>query len=163
MDMGGGMGGMAPPHTANATTGAPAPPHHPHKMTTMMHMTFFWGKDGYILFSGWPGTGTGMYVLALFVTFALAVLVEFLTRCRLMMGQGGGLARGVAKTMVHAIRMGLAYLIMLALMSFNGGVFIAAIVGHMVGFLIFGSGAFGKRGELQPPYVKTSDVPTMNC
>lgn len=155
MDMGGTSGVVPPTAMAN--------PHGGHEMKKMtMHMTFFWGKDGDILFSGWPGTRTGMYVLALVVTFALAVLVEFLSRCRLISEERGGVARGLARTLAHAVRVGLAYLIMLALMSFNGGVFILAVLGHAVGFLIFGSGVFGKR-ESPPPYVKASDATPVSC
>ncbi|URE46034.1 Ctr copper transporter family [Musa troglodytarum] len=62
-------------------------------------MTFFWGENVEILFSGWPGDrGFGMYLLA--------------------------------------VRMGLAYLVMLAVMSFNGGVLGAAVAGHALGFLL---------------------------
>ncbi|OAY67780.1 Copper transporter 6, partial [Ananas comosus] len=45
-----------------------------------VHMTFFWGKNSEILFSGWPGARGGMYALALIVVFLLAVLVEWTAR-----------------------------------------------------------------------------------
>eukprot|EP00268_Persea_americana_P019520 TRINITY_DN19999_c0_g1_i2.p1 TRINITY_DN19999_c0_g1~~TRINITY_DN19999_c0_g1_i2.p1 ORF type:complete len:111 (-),score=2.59 TRINITY_DN19999_c0_g1_i2:119-451(-) len=38
--------------------------------------------------------------------------------------------------------MDLAYLVMLAIMSFNVRVLIAAVIGHAIGFLIFGSRVF---------------------
>ncbi|KAM0952146.1 putative Ctr copper transporter [Dioscorea sansibarensis] len=100
---------------------------------SLMHMTFYWGKNSAILFTGWPGTSTGMYVLALVLVFVLAVLVEWLGHCRVVAGHG------LVRTAVHTVRVGLAYMVMLALMSFNVGVFIVAVVGHGVGFLIFGS------------------------
>ncbi|KAK9123816.1 hypothetical protein Sjap_013418 [Stephania japonica] len=106
----------------------------------MMHMSFFWGKACEVLFSGWPGSKTSMYVVALVFVFVLALLVEFLSHTRLSKGGSTYVASGLLHTFVHTIRVGLAYLVMLALMSFNGGVFIAAIAGHAVGFLIFGSG-----------------------
>ncbi|URD77078.1 Copper transporter [Musa troglodytarum] len=40
-----------------------------------------------------------------------------------------------------ALRVGLAYLGMIAIMSFNGGVLIVAVAGHALGFLLFGSAA----------------------
>ncbi|KAK4780573.1 hypothetical protein SAY87_016679 [Trapa incisa] len=153
------MTGMAPPPADKIS------PHFGHDMNKkkmMMHMTFFWGKDGSILFTGWPGTSTGMYALALALTFALAVLMEFLSRCRLVREDSSGAVVGLVRTAAHAVRVGLAYLIMLALMSFNGGVFLAAVAGHAVGFLIFGSGVFGKFGSL-PSNAKGSDPISACC
>ncbi|CAD6236571.1 unnamed protein product [Miscanthus lutarioriparius] len=152
MDMGGGghgMGGMAmaPP---------PSPPGAHGGMRMRMrytHMTFFWGKDSEILFSGWPGARGGMYALALVAVFALAFLLEFLGSRGLDVAllpsaaAGGGrrVAAGAARAVVHALRVGVAYLLMLALMSFNGGVFLAAVAGHAAGFLAFRAGLFGDR------------------
>ncbi|KAI5576229.1 hypothetical protein BDE02_09G031100 [Populus trichocarpa] len=143
--------GMSPPPSTpmNGTDGMD------HKMMT--HMTFFWGKDTLILFSGWPGTSTGMYVLALVFIFVLAVLVEWLSHCRLVKPGSNNVAAGLIQALMHAVRVGLAYMVMLAVMSFNGGVFIVAVAGHVVGFFIFGSRVF-KDTEM-PPYHKTSDLP----
>jgi copper transporter 1 len=38
---------------------------------------------------------------------------------------------------MHAVSVGLAYMVMLAVMSFNGGVSIVAVAGHLVGFFFF--------------------------
>ncbi|MBA0794694.1 hypothetical protein Gohar_019000 [Gossypium harknessii] len=132
-----------------------------HKM--MMHMTFFWGSDAEILFSGWPGTRTGMYVLALIVVFLLAFMVEGISHFRLMKpGSTHHVTAGLVQTLLHALRVGLAYLVMLAIMSFNGGVFLAAVAGHSLGFLLFGSHVFNKPSATVPND-KTSDLPPMSC
>ncbi|XP_057548379.1 copper transporter 6-like [Amaranthus tricolor] len=116
--------------------------HSNHNMM-MMHMTFYWGKNGEILFSGWPGTRTGMYVVALVVVFLLALLVEWFAGSRLGKRDGKGVVPILLRTLVHALRMGLAYFLMLAVMSFNVGIFIVVIVGHAIGYWIFGSGKDG--------------------
>lgn len=146
------MPGMSPPLPSTPMNGTDGMHH---KMT--MHMTFFWGKETLILFSGWPGTSTGMYVLALVFVFVLAVLVEWLSHCRLAKPGSSNVAAGLIQAVVHAVRVGLAYMVMLAVMSFNGGVFIVAVAGHLVGFLIFGSRVF-KDTEMTP-YHKTFELP----
>ncbi|WOL13029.1 copper transporter 6-like [Canna indica] len=137
MDHGGGMSGMA--------TAKPS----------YTHMTFFWGKNSEILFAGWPGSRGGMYALALVVVFALAILLEWIHHCRLVLWlEGAGkVAAGLAQTAQHAVRIGLAYLLMLAVMSFNGGLFIVVVFGHALGFLFFGSSVFRKSttcGDVAP-------------
>ncbi|KAL2486428.1 Copper transporter 6 [Abeliophyllum distichum] len=116
-----GMGGMSPPTPPGAV-------HHRHMM---MHMTFFWGKNTEILFTGWPGYDHP--------------------------------GHGLLQTLMYAIRIALAYIVMLAVMSFNGGVFLVAVAGHTVGFFVFGSRVFKKQSP--PPEVlgKTSDLPRMSC
>ncbi|XP_015873872.3 copper transporter 1 [Ziziphus jujuba] len=148
------MGDMASPPSMNGTEGMP----HHHKMM-MMHMTFFWGKNAEILFNKWPGTSTGMYVLALVFIFVLALLVEWLSHCKLIKDGSNHVAAGLVQTFLHAIRVGLAYMVMLAVMSFNVGVFLVAIAGHTVGFFFFGSRVF-KKSEFEKA---GSDLPPMSC
>ncbi|CAN0854540.1 Copper transporter 6, partial [Linum grandiflorum] len=141
MDQGGmpGMGGGGPPMSGNAT--------HPMKMMAM-HMTFYWGRSAEVLFAGWPGSSGGMYALALIFVFALGFLVEWLSHSRFMNpNHSGNTAAGLVQTAVHSVRVGLSYLAMLAVMSFNGGVFLAAIGGHTLGFFLFGSNVFKKSDE----------------
>ena len=66
-----GMGGMSKPSTMN-------------NPMVMSQMTFFWSKNAYILFCGWPGTSIGMYVLALIFIFVLSIFVEWLSHCQLI-------------------------------------------------------------------------------
>ncbi|KAG2582681.1 hypothetical protein PVAP13_6KG190200 [Panicum virgatum] len=135
-----------------------------------MHMAFFWGHRVQVLFSNWPGDrdGVGMYVLCLLVVFALAALVEVLS------AWSRGLARRRSRdsnalgtllmTGIHAVKVGLSYLVMLATMSFNGGVFIAVLAGHAAGFFLARRGILGghaahdevptTNGALHPPELK---------
>ena len=148
-----GMGGMSPPplsSSMNGTTGMH------HKM--IMHMTFFWGKNAEILFNGWPGTNTGMYVLALVIVFVLSFLIEWLSHCRLTKPGSLNVAAGLLQTFLHALRVGLAYIVMLAVMSFNVGVLLVAVAGHTLGFFFFASRIFNK-----PAAVTGSDLPPMSC
>jgi len=134
------------------------------------HMAFFWGHRVQVLFSNWPGDrdGVGMYVLCLLVVFALAALVEVLS------AWSRGLARRRSRdsnalgtllmTGIHAVKVGLSYLVMLATMSFNGGVFIAVLAGHAAGFFLARRGILGghaahdevptTNGALHPPEPK---------
>ncbi|KAK9010146.1 hypothetical protein V6N11_036660 [Hibiscus sabdariffa] len=111
-----------------------------------MHTSFYWGHESQILFSGWPGSSRGMYALALFFVFGLAVIVECLSYRSIVKPEANKVAAWFFKTAMHTVRAGLSYIVMLAVMSFNGGVFLAAVSGHAAGFLIFGSKAFGKHG-----------------
>ncbi|XP_031122655.1 copper transporter 1-like [Ipomoea triloba] len=130
---------------------------HGHAHGHMMHMTFFWGKNAEVLFSGWPGYDHfGMYILSLLVVFALAFLVEWVSNRGGVEDSESQVAAGLLETAVYAVRIGLAYIVMLAVMSFNGGVFLAAIAGHTLGFFFFGSVAF-KKSPLTS-YVKRSDL-----
>ncbi|XP_057953053.1 copper transporter 6-like [Malania oleifera] len=137
---------------------------HPMKHHMMMHMTFFWGKNAEILFSGWPGSRAGMYSLALIFVFALAFLVEWLSHCRLIKPGSEDAASGILQTAIHAVRVALAYMVMLAVMSFNVGVFLVAVGGHAVGFLLFGSRVFRRTPE-QPHLQKQagSDFGPLSC
>ncbi|CAL4961177.1 unnamed protein product [Urochloa decumbens] len=163
MDMGGGhdMGGMMAPPPSPAAGGAHAGAGGMGMDMGMRmrytHMTFFWGKDSEILFTGWPGADGGMYALALVAVFALAFVLEFLGSRKLDSllpsavagGNGRRAAAGAVRAAVYAVRVGGAYLLMLALMSFNGGLFLVAVAGHAAGFLAFKAGLFGDGGRAQ--------------
>ncbi|CAI9098341.1 OLC1v1034970C1 [Oldenlandia corymbosa var. corymbosa] len=144
--------GITPPlpirHHHNITAAAPPPPPPPppdghHKsFSSLMH--FYWGTHAEILFSGWPGNSKGMYGLALVFVFFLAVFVEMFSNINLVKPESKRAGPVVLQTVVHGIRSGLAFMVMLSVMSYNGGVFIAAVLGHAVGYVIFGSPVFKK-------------------
>lgn len=131
----------------NATAG-----HVHHHRSVLMHLAFYWGKNAEFLFSGWPGSSTGMYALALIFVFGLAVLVEWLSHCKHIKPGANRVASGLFQTGIHAVRAGFVYMVMLAVMSYNGGVFIVAVLGHAVGFFLFGSRVLKELG-------RTSDLP----
>ncbi|XP_006646372.1 copper transporter 3-like [Oryza brachyantha] len=157
------MGG----HGSMAMAPAPAAPG---RRKRYMHMTFYWGKNSEILFTGWPGASGGMYALALVAVFALAVLLEFLgSPCVLLLLQepssssSRGSRRRAAAAVVHAVRVGVGYLLMLALMSFNVGVLLAAVAGHAVGFLAFRAGLCGGRVQADGRRNKAELAPAACC
>lgn len=103
----------------------------------MMHMSFYWGKDAIILFSGWPNGTLGMYILAFFCVFLLAAAIEiFSVSPTAKTGTDNPRAGALIQTCVYAVRVGFVYMVMLAVMSFNLGIFIAAVAGHTVGFFL---------------------------
>lgn len=105
-------------------------------MPMEMQMSFYWGKQATVLFSGWPNNSVGMYILALFFVFFLAITTEILSNQPLVKRGTSPLKGGLILASVHFFRTGLAYLVMLAVMSFNVGIFIAAVAGHTLGFFI---------------------------
>ncbi|KAJ6913217.1 copper transporter 6-like [Populus alba x Populus x berolinensis] len=102
-----------------------------------MHMSFYWGKDAIILFSGWPNGSLGMYILAFFCVFLLAAAIEiFSVSPTAKTGTDNPRVGALIQTCVYAVRVGFGYMVMLAVMSFNLGIFIAAVAGHTVGFFL---------------------------
>ncbi|EEF28206.1 copper transporter 4 [Ricinus communis] len=149
-------GGSVSSLTSACTTGSSTSTSsiHVHRKA-LTHMTFFWGHTTEVLFKGWPGSSSGMYALALIFVFVLAVVVEWFNYCSIIKPGTNKVAAGFFRTGMHAVRTGLSYMVMLAVMSFNGGIFLAAVGGHAVGFSLFGSKVFNKS-EKKP------DLPPIN-
>ncbi|KAI9080085.1 hypothetical protein K1719_037901 [Acacia pycnantha] len=125
-----------------------------------IHTTMYWGHKAYVLFPCWPGDNAAMYGVALVLVFTMAVLVEWLSFTDMVKLKPGknDVVVGVLKTVIYGVRTGLSYLVMLAVMSFNGGVFVVAIVGHVIGFLVFGTQAIIRRKKAGSDTDKASDL-----
>ncbi|XP_008784314.1 copper transporter 5.1-like [Phoenix dactylifera] len=131
----------------------------------MMHMTFYWGKKVTILFDSWRTESWPGYALSLVALFLAAAFYQYMEDRRIRLkifarskpssplsvetplllsvaaGRPWAPAR-LASAVLFGLNSGIGYLLMLAVMSFNGGVFVAIIVGLAVGYLLFRS-----RGE----------------
>ncbi|XP_027353346.1 copper transporter 1-like [Abrus precatorius] len=105
-------------------------------MMMKMQMSFYWGKDAIVLFSGWPKHSVGMYIFAIIFVFFLALVSEVLSNQPLIKRGTSPLMGGLIQAIVYLFRISFTYLVMLAVMSFNVGIFIAAVVGHSLGFFI---------------------------
>lgn len=127
----------------------------------MKHMTFFWGTVVEILFPGWPGKSFYSYTSALISVFLVSFVVEWLLHTRFINKNTDNITAGILQSAMYAIRVGLAYLVMLAVMSFNVGVLLAAVAGYTVGFLIYGSRLF--QSSKITPFLDTADLPPLNC
>ncbi|KAF0911982.1 hypothetical protein E2562_012793 [Oryza meyeriana var. granulata] len=144
---------MPMPMPMGPPPGGDMPPAMMPGMATPMGMSFTWGHRAVVLFPGWPGdrSGVGMYLLCLLVVLALAALVEALSAASRGLSSSSRPPHDSSRRQqllaagVHAAKMGLAYLVMLAVMSFNGGVLLAAVAGHAAGFLLARSGLLGSR------------------
>ncbi|KAK4791066.1 hypothetical protein SAY86_031479 [Trapa natans] len=125
-------------------------------------MVFSWAKgDTEFFFLDWSG-GYGLlsYSLSLRLVFLLSTFVEWLSHARLVKPGVKNVTAGILQVAMYAVRTAAAYLAMLAVMSFDGGVLLSAVCGHSLGFLIFGSQMFGKYKVEE--YQDQSDLPPLN-
>ncbi|KAI5074050.1 hypothetical protein GOP47_0012063 [Adiantum capillus-veneris] len=130
----------------------------------MMHMTFYWGKQATILFDGWKTSTWGTYSLSLAALFLASIVLQYIANLRITGSSLSGKSFSSSSSSTEAkipllgkaelslssskkllgsalfgVRVGLGYLLMLAVMSFNAGVFLAVVLGFAAGHFLFAS------------------------
>ncbi|KAK7383431.1 hypothetical protein VNO78_29110 [Psophocarpus tetragonolobus] len=127
----------------------------------MMHMTFYWGKKVTILIDSWKTDSWTSYFLSLLACLVVAAFYQYLENRRIRLklvavdrrtpppdiraplmrwGVAGDKAKlGVkfAEAVLFGVNSAIGYLLMLAIMSFNGGVFLSIVVGLVIGYFFF--------------------------
>ncbi|XVE97777.1 hypothetical protein REPUB_Repub03eG0048000 [Reevesia pubescens] len=125
----------------------------------MMHMTFYWSRQVTVLFSSWRTDSWLSYALTLLACLLASAFYQYLEHVRYRVRRGGKRAMGTVEEplllqpkagkrgkwsmvkivggLLFGLSSALGYLLMLAIMSFNGGVFLAIVLGLTVGFLVF--------------------------
>ncbi|XP_062022213.1 copper transporter 5.1 [Rosa rugosa] len=133
----------------------------------MMHMTFYWSKQVTLLFDSWSTTTWLGYALTLLACLIVPAFYQYLeglrVRLRLASSAGKAAAAGsdpietpllraklagggkfsvvkLAGAVIFAVNSAIGYMLMLAVMSYNGGVFVAIVLGLAIGYLFFRSG-----------------------
>eukprot|EP01018_Ginkgo_biloba_P008097 Gb_03879 [translate_table: standard] len=117
-----------------------------------------------LLFDGWKTQTWPTYCLSLLAVFLFSVFHEYVVHLRsrfkdISTGRGSGGIRApllgqsfrvytskIVESVLFGLNVGLGYMLMLAVMSFNGGVFSAAVLGFVFGHFIFRSGSEEKGG-----------------
>ncbi|KAM1353093.1 hypothetical protein TB2_032314 [Malus domestica] len=94
------------------------------------------GQGGYNLIQRLANESTAMYILALLLLFVLAFAMETLSAWPNVKPSMNPIVAGLAQASVYAVRIGMGYLVMLAVMSFNARIFIVAVAGHTFGYFI---------------------------
>ncbi|KAG2280033.1 hypothetical protein Bca4012_048271 [Brassica carinata] len=132
----------------------------------MMHMTFYWGIKATILFDFWKTDSWLSYILTLLACFVFAAFYQYLENRRLQFKSlsstrgvsaplipksGTRSAAKAASVLLFGVNAAIGYLLMLAAMSFNGGVFIAIVVGLTAGHLVFRSEDDGADAAAENP------------
>ncbi|XP_039120150.1 copper transporter 5.1-like [Dioscorea cayenensis subsp. rotundata] len=127
----------------------------------MMHMTFYWGKTVTILFDSWRTDSWFSYLLSLLALFIASSFYQYMEDRRirfkilarsksppsppsvqtplLLSSSSSAAAARLAASVIFGVNSAIGYLLMLAVMSFNGGVFVAVIFGLAFGYFLFRS------------------------
>lgn len=125
----------------------------------MMSTWFLTSNHVTLLVKGWETENTPLYIASLVAVFVFGFLYEALSLSQLWIQQRvisktilvhvhqeqkpasqiADLGKRSLLTLVYGVRIGVGYLIMLAVMSFNLGVYLAVVLGMAVGFFLLRS------------------------
>ncbi|XP_071699096.1 copper transporter 5.1 [Rutidosis leptorrhynchoides] len=124
----------------------------------MMHMTFYWSNNVTLLIDSWHTDSWFTYFLTLIVCFAVSIFYQFMEDLRIrfkikstskasvendpLLYTKFSSSRRQARVVgcvLFGLNSGINYFMMLAVMSFNGGVFVSIVVGLAVGYWWFRS------------------------
>ncbi|GAB2218194.1 hypothetical protein Droror1_Dr00001413 [Drosera rotundifolia] len=110
----------------------------------MMHSTLYWGTTVTLLFDPWTTNSYTSYFLALLLCSLTAASFHFIEAQRLKLNRSVHSAlvesrKGVRLVLAAlvGVESAIGYVLMLCMMSFNGGVLVAVVVGGAVGYLLF--------------------------
>lgn len=122
----------------------------------MMHMTLYWGKQVTLLFDSWKTDSWFSYSLTLLACILFASFYQYLEDRRIRFKSLASATNPaysaavpllekmrrskpakIASAVLFGVNSAIGYLLMLAIMSFNGGVFLAIVSGLTAGYLIF--------------------------
>ncbi|XP_050215882.1 copper transporter 5 [Mercurialis annua] len=124
----------------------------------MMHMTLYWGIKVTLLFDSWKTDSWPSYLVSLLACCLFSAFYQYMEDRRikfktLAVAVNNTPSQGVpllgssklrrfssakfASAILFGFNSAIGYLLMLAVMSFNGGVFLAIVAGLSVGYLLF--------------------------
>lgn len=121
-----------------------------------MHMTLYWSRYVTLLIDSWRTDSWPSYLLTLVACFLCSAFYQYLEHRRIRLRStslvpsdpqsansplipkiGRLNLTKIAETALFGVNAAVGYLLMLAIMSFNGGVFLAIVAGLTVGYGIF--------------------------
>ncbi|MBA0816970.1 hypothetical protein Gohar_001576 [Gossypium harknessii] len=116
----------------------------------MMHLTLYWGKNVTLLVDSWKTDSWLSYLLTLLACFLFSSFYQYMEDRRVHFRSLSSSSTTAvpllpkyqrsakfATAVLFGVNSAIGYLLMLALMSFNGGVFLAVFWGLAVGYLFF--------------------------